>query len=230
MEAVTPRRIVASAIWHRGTVLPPAPARVRLDDLLVQAGQERTVRVAGYDVSAEATLHLLWCPPYSEENGWDDQPSEIELSQIVTGRVRRALPRTAGAEVTGRLSDTVDVQCAVTIKERISLLDYAEALSPVIDSAAVWTPTGMKYEHWRQVGWCGAADIGGFTYLSMLAGEANLELILKRYRNVLVVHYEQLWQDGAIGCWELRGAALEIVEQHLSDAVELSDRATPYLE
>ena len=92
MEPVTPRRIVASAIWHRETVLPAAPALVRLEDLLPRPGQEQTVWVCGDAVSMEATLDLLWYPPYSEQNGWDDQPSEIELSQIVSGRVRRIQP------------------------------------------------------------------------------------------------------------------------------------------
>src|ERR1700678_3610363 len=170
MEPVTPRRIVASAIWHRGTVLPAAPALVRLEDLLPRPGQEQTVWVCGYALSEEATLDLLWYPPYSEQNGWDDQPSEIELSQIVSGRVRRIQPP-AATESAARSSDTDEVACKISIQQRVPLLSCVRALSRAPPAAALSMPTRMRYENWRQVHWCGAAEIRGFIYLSALAGE-----------------------------------------------------------
>ena len=95
-------------------------------------------------------------------------------------------------------------------------------------------PTRIRYEHWRQVHWCGAAEIRGFIYLSALAGEANLELILMRRGHALSVLYEQLsyeaWYEGAIGHWEPDKSELEIIEKHLRNAVELRDGAAPYLE
>ena len=233
METVTPRRIVASAIWHRGTVLPAAPALVRLEDLLPRPGQEQTVWVCGYALSEEATLDLLWYPPYSEQNGWDDQPSEIELSQIVSGRVRRIQPP-AATESAARSSDTDEVACKISIQRRVPLLSCVRALSRAPPAAALSMPTRIRYEHWRQVHWCGAAEIRGFIYLSVLAGEANLELILKRRGHALSVLYEQLsyegWYEGAIGHWEPDKSELEIIEKHLRNAVELRDGATPYLE
>ena len=224
MEPVTPRRIVASAIWHRGTVLPTSPALVRLEDLLPRPGQEQTVWVCGYALSEEATLDLLWYPPYSEQNGWDDQPSEIELSQIVSGRVVSA----------AQSSDMDEVECKISIQQRVPLLSCVRALSRAPPTAALSMPIRMRYQHWRQAHWCGAAEIGGFIYLSALAGEANLELILKRRGHVLRVLYEQLsydaWYEGAIGHWDLDKSDLEIIEKHLRNAVELRDGATPYLE
>jgi len=232
MEPVTPKRIVASAIWHRETVLPAAPALVRLEDLLPRPGQERTVGVGGYAVSAEATLDLLWYPPYSEQNGWDDQPSEIELSQIVSGRVRRIQPL-AATESAARSSDTDEVACKISIQQRVPLLSCVRALSRAPPAAALSMPTRMRYEHWRQAHWCGAAEIGGFIYLSALAGEANLELILKRRDHALSVLYEQrsyeAWFEGEIGHWQLDKSELEIIEKHLRNAVELRDGAAPYL-
>jgi hypothetical protein len=233
MQAVTPRRIVASAIWHRETVLPAAPALVRLEELLPEPGEEQIVRVSGYEVCADATLDLLWCPPYSEQNGWDGQPSEIESSHIITGRVRRKQP--AGAtQSKARSSDTDEVPCEILIEERVPLLGCVRTLLQAPSMAALSMPSRVKYEHWRQAHWCGAAEIGGFIYLSVAAGEANLDLILRRHGKALTAHYEQLcfdgWYHAAIGYWELERTALEIFEKHLSNAVELRDQATPYLE
>jgi len=174
-------------------------------------------------VPREATLHLLWCPAYSEENGWDSQPSEIPLSQIVTGRVRRTRPAASPDRPLG----TIQVQCEVSIDSRIPLLDCVQANAHAPPALAAPMPSSGAHVIWQNVRWCGTAAIGGFTYLCALSGEANVELILRRQGDGIVVNYAQTWVDGwsecAIGCWEIKDSMRQVIETHLNRAHVLHD-------
>ena len=209
-------RIVASAAWHQDRASP------RLS--FPEPGQTQTVWVPEYEVPQEATLHLLWCPPYAEENGWDSQPSEIALSQIVTGRIRRNHPTVSPDRPLG----TIQVQCDVSIDSRIPLLDCVQANAHVPPALAAPMPSSGAHVIWRNVRWCGTAAIGGFTYLCALSGEANVELILRRQGDGIIVNYAQTWVDGwsecAIGCWVIKDWMLQVIQTHLKRAHVLRDQ------
>jgi hypothetical protein len=231
-------RIVTSAVWHQDVVLPPAPALIRLDELLPQPGQTRRVSVAEHELS-DGQLHLLWCPPYSEENGWDEQPSEIASSHIVTGHVRR---RSAS---TSERPGARQVACDIAIEGRTPLLEAVRSPTPAAPPARAPAatagaptvpapPTSGRSVLWKNVRWCATAAIHEFTYVSALSGEAHVELLVQRRGPTLAVLYEQSWvdgwSDGTIGFRALDDDLSQAIARHLDHAVTLRDRAPAYFE
>jgi hypothetical protein len=204
---------------------------VRLAEMLPQPDETRTVWVPEYEVPTDDTLHLLWCPPYSEQNGWDEQPSEIALSQIVTGRVRRTHPssRRSAADSPARPLGTNEVQCEIAVHGRVPLLQCMRDAAHVPPSLASPRPTRDACVIWQNVRSCGTAAVGEFTYVSALSGEAHVELILRRHGESIIVHYEQYWVDGwsdcAIGFWQIEGSVQQALAGHLSGAQVVHDRS-----
>jgi hypothetical protein len=219
-------RILASAVWHKDAVSP----RQQFADCVPQPGRTQSVWVPEYELPQDAPIHLLWCPPYSEQNGWDQQPSEIPLSQIVTGRVLRTEP---GAAASARPLGTNEVRCDVSVQSRVPLLDCVQANARVPPAVVSPMPSRDAHVVWQHVRWCGTAQIGGFTYVSALSGEAHVEMLLKRQGGTMVVNFEQYWVDGwsecAIGSWEINDPMLQTIENHLNTAQVLLDQAPRHI-
>jgi hypothetical protein len=221
-------RILTSALWHQGLVRP-AGELLPLDHLLPQPGRDASVWIAAdEDLPVTEPLHLLWMPPISETNGWDYQPSEIELSHIVTARlIEHTLPAPASAPPQlgvgwrwygASILASVPVLTACTLSAR-----QAES-APLANGQALW----------NMAGWCGMATVNDFLYLTATAPDSEMTVLLKRADDAVTLYYQEYstpgWSECRIGHWPLQGAPLVMMLKHLSKAVELQDAAAPYLE
>jgi hypothetical protein len=229
-------QIMTSVIWHKDLVYPETPGCLRVDELLPKPGQQRTVWLSKDLASQEATLHLLWVPPYSESNGWDHEPSEIALSQIINCRVGAATRADSAApeqrSATGLGQHLVERD--IVILDRIPLLEACERAFELRPSGPVdQAMARAAYTHWLNAHWWGAADVCGFTYLSAVSGETQLQAILRRRDDQTVICYQELdvdgWSQCSIDCWGLDDRQSQTFNKYLGSAVALLDHARPYL-
>jgi hypothetical protein len=204
-------KIVEDVQWHRDQ----AHARVP------EAGEQRSVWLAGTELSSEGGRQLLWVPPYSELNGWDSRPSDIALSQIITATlIRTSRPQTADR-----------VECTATVLARINLLDACKGSLGDTSCDALLLANLHSALFWDQVHWCGKATIGGMKFLDVVAGEATLAVLFTESAGACDIRYAQFSVAGAssaaLGSWILRGKVLRAVERHVAAAVSLTDTGTP---
>jgi hypothetical protein len=207
-------KIIEDLLWHRGAASVGAAP-------LPEPGEEHTVFLAATELHQEGVQQLLWVPPYSELNGWDAQPSDIALSQIVTARIVR----------TARPPTDSRVECTAAVLARINLL--AACKDPPVDmncDALLLANLGSVV-FWDQVHWAGTAAIGELTFLDVVAGEATMAVLFTGPKDLRTVRYAQFSIAGsshaALGCWPLQGGALRAVERRLAAAVSLTDTRTP---
>jgi hypothetical protein len=216
-------KIIEDVQWHRDCVPAAGTGWPSLRRLVPEPGEQRTVWVAATAVQQSCAQQLLWVPPYSEINGWDAQPSEIALSQIVTARLRR----------TDRAPIDQKVECLASIVGRTSLLDACKG--SVVDASCdpALLSNLQSAEFWDHVHWGGTATIGGMTFLDVTAGEAGLAILFTQSPQQCGVHYLQFstdgWRSAALGCWILTGHVQRVIEHHVQEAVPLKDMSAPYL-
>ena len=216
-------KIIEDLQWHRQSVPGAGAAWPPQHRLMPEPGEQRTVWVAATALQHDAAQQLLWVPPYSEINGWDCQPSEIALSQVVTAR----LLRVPGGP------DQQKVECRAAILARTRLLDACRG--PVRDSSCdpALLANLQSAVFWDQAHWAGTATIDGMTFLEVAAGEAGLAMLFTRSATRYEVRYLQFWLDGwrsaALGCWTLDGPMQPIIERHVDNAAHLQDMSAAYL-
>ena len=179
-------KIIEDLQWHRDLVPSAAVAWPSLRRLTPEPGEQRTVWLSQTAVQQDAIQQLLWVPPYSESNGWDAQPSEIALSQIVTARLSG----------TTRAPSEPRVECEAAIMGRINLLDACRgsAVDTSCDSALLANLHSAVF--WDQVHWGGTATIDGMTFLDVAAGEAGIAMLFTQSRQQCSVRYLQFWLEG----------------------------------
>jgi hypothetical protein len=216
-------KIIEDLQWHRDCMPAAAAAWPSLRRLVPEPGEQRTVWVAATAVQHGSVQQLLWVPPYSEINGWDAQPSEIALSQIVTARLRR----------TERAPIDEKVECLASIAGRTSLLEACKDSVPDSNCDPALLGNLESAAFWDQVHWGGTATIGGMTFLDVAAGEAGMAMLFTQSPEQCSVRYLQFWVDGwrsaALGCWPLTGHVQQVIEQYVRKAVPLQDMSAPYL-
>jgi hypothetical protein len=204
-------KIIEDVQWHRDLARGRVP----------EPGEGHTVWVAVTEVNPEADLRLLWVPPYSELNGWDAQPSDIAVSQIITARLAR----------TARPPSADRVECTATVLACNNLLDACHGSLDDVSCDALLLANLHSEVFWAQVHWCGKATVGDLTFLDVVAGEATLALLFTGTPGACQVRYAQCSVAGAssaaLGCWTLQGRLLRAVEGHLAAAVSLMDTRTP---
>jgi hypothetical protein len=235
-------RIVPTVFWLREAEPAGAAPRTRLAQIVPRRGEMRRAYVeAQAGLGDGDTACLLWQPPYSEINGWSEQPSEIGLSLVVTGQVRRVGEATAGAPGAAALDAIIArrVEFEVWVLDCRPLLEICaqpQAAGPAGSDAGAWdfprvrTSSGgaQRSENlWSHARWCGSAQVQGFIYLSAVAQESNLDLLLRHDQGAwLACYHEFAWpgQSGAhAGAQVLQGEDLDVIERCLERAQPLHD-------
>jgi hypothetical protein len=124
--------------------------------------------------------------------------------------------------------------CDFVVDGRMAFLDFMQAHAHDVAAASPSMPVKDPQVVWRHVRWCGSAEVGGFTYVVALSGEAQIELLLKRRAAGIVVYYEYLsvdgWGDAAVGEWEVEDSTRQLIEHHLKTADALLDKAPAYFD
>jgi hypothetical protein len=215
--------IVEDLQWHTGPQQDATPVWPPLRRLIPTPGEERRVWLSATALQQGAVQRVLWVPPYSELNGWDAQPSEIALSQVVTARLSR----------TARAPRGDKVECAASILHRVSLLEACDDGVGDMSGESALLPNLQSPVFWDQVRWSGTAMIGDMTFLDCVAGETAMVLLLRRLPHQCSVRYAQLRvndrSSAALGCWTLEGNIQQAIERQLAASVTLRDTSPSYL-
>jgi hypothetical protein len=204
-------KIIDDVQWHRDLARGQVP----------EPGERHTVWLAESELNPEADQPLLWVPPYSELNGWDSQPSDIAVSQIITARLTR----------TSRPPGDTRVECTAAVLARINLLEACHAAQDDTSCDALLYANLHSAVFWNQVHWCGKATLGDMTFVDVVAGEAAMAMLFTGLPDACNVRYAQFSVAGtscaAVGNWTLQGEVLRAVARHVTAAVSLTDTGTP---
>lgn len=207
-----------------------------LSDVLPAVGSTTFARFSDRYLRVGECLSVIWCPPYSDINGWDEQPSEILLSYFLNVRVvatgdQVSLPASP-------LSSLTDCRYRYEL-EVLSCVPFGTLLAGLQGDQAPWelvkvgTDEGLKILP-DGASWTAKARVGQFVYLCASLYESRVELILDvQGAEVFGLFHAYLFPGGDefdIGRKRLQGAELEAVRSALQVATLLTDTSADYLD
>ncbi|MFJ4194145.1 hypothetical protein [Pseudomonas sp. NPDC089534] len=213
--------------WSQDNGIDYGAPVLHLRDLLPRVGGNVCADFDGHVlVSAGATLHVIWCPPVSDLNGWSEQPSEIGQSFVLEADVVRSLP----SSIPGRRRFELNVlSCERLLTVLRALLDDVEAaLTP---EQRFIQPDRQA---WDEVSWSGRAAVEEFTYLTASTPhEAFMALIVKEVGDGVIglfsLHSDPGGDFCALGGKRLVGEELATIKRALDTAQPLLDTQAAYL-
>jgi len=150
-----------------------------LDLVLPKTGEIYSVKFEkNEDFVREGSAFILWQPPHSELNGWDDKrPSEILKSYVLKGFLKPI-------DETGLAFD-FEVLSRIKLVDCFSLVDE-EDKSPL---SYVGQPEGPPRIQWQDTRKVFMAKILDYIYLSGSECETSLEVILSYEGDRICIHY-----------------------------------------
>ncbi|UXY51185.1 hypothetical protein [Pseudomonas tohonis] len=214
-------------IDYRGTLA--------LSDVLPAVGSTTFARFSDRYLRVGECLSVIWCPPYSDINGWDEQPSEILLSHFLNVRVvatgdQVSLPASPLNSLTdGRYRYELEV---------LSCVPFGALLAGLQGDQAPWELVTVEADKGTKIldgdSWTAKARVGQFVYLFAASYESRVELILDvQGAEVFGLFQAYLCPGGDdfyIGRKRLQGAELEAVRSALQVATLLTDTSADYLD
>jgi hypothetical protein len=213
---------------------------IELARIVPRAGERRLVYLDRHDqVSDGQAISCVWRPPYTDVNGWIEQPSEIASSYVVTGTAclidgEMAAEHAEGSAYFRHIASTnlaveIDVHRARPLIETLALAapDYAFRL-PMLGTA-----TGGSMSQWLDSGYVRSAHVAGHIYLTSRGNETLLEALVRIKDGSLVLAYHQYWPPCEMECVilnnELRGDERALFEHLIANAEPIVDSHKQYL-
>lgn len=187
--------------------------RIALSSILPVIGNTYPVKFESneYFVS-EGVSRILWKPPHSELNGWDDKrPSEIMSSYVLDG----VLTERQGEG----LCFNFLVQGCMKLVSYFDLIDQEEK-SPL---SYVGQANGGSRLQWQTCRPALKAKIGDYIYLSSSECETGLEVIFSYSKDDICIHYSATmhapaFYDTKITKYWLNHKEHKVIEAVLADA------------
>ena len=144
-----------------------------MSHLVPGVGQRALARFDYHEpITVGETLQVIWCPPISDLNGWDEQPSEITQSYLLTTRVVGIAPSGRG-------------RYELEILNRELFVSVLRALAEDLQGQQSFIH--LDRLAWDEINWAGSATVEEFTYLNALTPhEAFMELIVKVIGNEII--------------------------------------------
>ncbi|NHZ33959.1 hypothetical protein [Massilia rubra] len=216
--------------WIRDPALDQG-ATTSMAAILPRVGQRAAVGFAPDTAScAGAVETLLWQPPYTELNGWVDQPSEIAESYLVVAKVVDVSPsleqRSGFANVYRHHVDIVS--CEPLLPMLHGLHEDAKSWSLV----KVGTQRGTVLV-WDEVHWCSAAAIDGLIFVTGNADQSFMELIVDDVDGELFGLFNGHMDPGGsghhVGRHRLDRREQKTIRQVIQKAHRLADTCPAYL-
>jgi len=168
---------------------------------------------------------IVWQPPISTYNGWDEQPSEIAQSYLLT--VRAGMVSMIDAH---QYRYDFEVIACEPLLPALRTFAGDWTLESVLDCTMV-PPTSFLI--WETTYGCGIADVAGLKYLSARASETYLELLVEYVDGdmfgLLSTHLCPGWDEYHIGRRKLSQRERSALEAVMQKAVPLVDACAPYL-
>ncbi|UTY60112.1 hypothetical protein [Massilia sp. erpn] len=220
--------------WPRVAGVDYQAGTVSLKAILPAPGQQLSRAFALTDSGQTGgVLHLLWQPPFSAENGWSEQPSELLQSFLVSAKVLRVVRDREDSSPPRCLHDLEIVSCEALFPLLKALGEDAASwqLPKVLDADANPPQTFLT---WEEVSWCGTAAIDGLTYIAAsTAAEAYMELIVEEVNGQLFglfcTHLDPGGTSSRLGRCLLGGREERAVRRAMQNSRPLADSCSPYL-
>lgn len=187
--------------------------RVALSSILPVIGNTYPVKFESNEYSvSEGIARILWKPPHSELNGWDDKrPSEIMSSYVLEG----GLTKRHGEG----LCFNFLVQGCIKLVSYFNLIGK-EDKSPL---SYVGQANGSSRLQWQTCRSALKAKIGDYIYLSSSECETDLEVIFSYSKDEICIHYSAAmhapaFYDTKITNYWLNREERKVIESVLADA------------
>jgi hypothetical protein len=212
---------------------------LNFQDLVPKVGESRAVYLQKPDSKPIiGEVYLLWHPPHTAINGWDDQPSEIVQSQVIIGNISPQANRTVTDPFTINLIEIAvgrSTEYKVDIKDVIPLLPFC-LLRKDVEKFQFPELTDFDrrvYNLWGKVQWCGKFELENFTYFQANSYESNFEaLFLKIDGHFWLKMHEYsggTFYESCLTNYPLNQLEQAIFERLAEKAVVLEDSVKPYL-
>lgn len=79
-------RVYVPLLWNAVASVDYGADTIELALIVPRPGKRQRAYLDKYEqIEAGQPISCIWRPPYTDVNGWSDQPSEIALSYVVTG-------------------------------------------------------------------------------------------------------------------------------------------------
>lgn len=173
---------------------------IELARVVPHVGESRWVYLDKYDrVKDGQAISCIWSPPFTDINGWIEQPSEIASSYVVTGTAilksqELVVRHTESSEY---FQDVASTSLALEIN--------VQSVRPLIDTLALAAPDDMF--RLPKVGTCSggsmpvwlgsksikSANVVGYIYLTARYYESQLEALLRIRDGQVGLVYHQYW-------------------------------------
>ncbi len=220
MDYDHPMKIHFPTFWSQDSGIDYSAPVLHLHDLLPRVGQTTSARFDQSElIRTGETIQVIWCPPVSDLNGWDGQPSEIAQSYLLTAKV-------VGTAPSGLYRYELEI---------LTCEQFVNVLRALVEDLQ----TQQNFIHldrlaWDEVSWAGSATVEEFTYLTASTPhEAFMELIVKVIGNEVIGLFSLHIDPGGVFCRlgskRLAGSELTTVKRTLALARPLHDILAPYL-
>lgn len=202
-------------------------AEISLTAILPKVGQQTHALFFAEDLlPAGEVACLLWKPPLTAINGWDERPSEIAESFIVAARAGHA----SMIDAHQYRYDFEVVSCEPLLP-KLRTLSGDWTLKECLDTTR-FRPKLIVI--WEEVSWCGIADVDGLKYISAnTSTEAQMELLVEEvegeFFGLLSTHYDPGGEDCYLGRRKFSKRESSAVKAALKQAVSLVDKYEDYL-
>jgi hypothetical protein len=198
---------------------------IELDIILPKIGAVYPVKLQRNEsFSKEGNAFILWKPPHSELNGWDDKrPTEILKSYVLEGIIKNssASGLDFDFEVVNRFRFQ-DLFSKVTEDEKSPLSEIGQ-------------PDGSSLIQWQDARGVLKAKIDDFWYLSGSECETSLEVIFSYEKETICLHYSATLHHPAfyetkITKYYLNDVEYKLFKQLISHADEITDNSISELQ
>lgn len=191
--------------------------RISLKAIVPQIGESYPIELAwNEDHIQTGFVEFLWQPPHSELNGWEDRPTEILKSFIISGNFEA--------------STKAGENFRFTVSSRLPLLKAFEGQKQESEFKLpeCGLENGGSYVLWERARNICSSRIEQYIYISGAECETTLEAILEiSESNKFLVYHAYLppaRYETVITRKLLSGKELEVIDQILENASKLVDQ------
>ena len=233
-------KVYKPILWDEAAGVNYGADSIELAQIVPHAGEWRRVYLDKYDrVKDGQAMSCVWCPPFTDVNGWSEQPSEIALSYIVTGTAHVKSGKVASHHIQSSpyFQHIASTSLAIEIEVHSAqpLFDTLELAAPdrTFSLPMIGTLSGAAKSLWLDSGKINSANVAGYIYLTTQCHETLLEALVRITDEQLVLAYHHYWPPCESECVVLNnhlvGDDRALFERLIAIAKPINDSYKRYL-